>query len=63
VSARKMRDLKVSDDDLESPGVVHEAVRPTTAAELLVTDEVPALDRPRRERGTASWRDDPAVGE
>jgi DNA recombination protein RmuC len=63
VSARRMRDLKVSDADLASASPVHEAVRPTTAAELLVTDDVAALDRPSA-RGTGKrWYDDPAVGE
>lgn len=63
VSARRMRDLKVSDADLCSPGVVEEAVRPTTAAELLVADEVPALGSTSRHGTRDRWRDDPAVGE
>jgi DNA recombination protein RmuC len=56
VSARRMRDLKVSEDDLAAPEPVEEAVRPATAAELQVADDVPAPDRP-------AWRRDPAVGE
>jgi DNA recombination protein RmuC len=63
VSARKMRDLKVSDAELEAPAAVEEAVRPTTAAELLVTDDVPALGTTRRATADRTWRDDPAVGE
>ncbi|MDQ4085611.1 MAG: DNA recombination protein RmuC [Actinomycetota bacterium] len=63
VSARRMRDLKVSDAELEAPAVVHEAVRPSTAAELLVTDDVPAVGGSRRDRGGSAWCDDPAVGE
>jgi DNA recombination protein RmuC len=62
VSARKMRDLRVTDDALEAPATVDEAVRPTTAAELLITDDVPALDTARRESGR-QWRDGRAVGE
>jgi DNA recombination protein RmuC len=62
VSARKMRDLKVSDAELEAPAAVQEAVRPTTAAELLITDDVPALGPPRRGTG-GGWTDDRAVGE
>jgi DNA recombination protein RmuC len=65
VSARRMRDLKVSDDELCSPTPVDEAVRPTTAAELLVTDEVPALGGAgvRRTPDASAWREDAAVGE
>jgi DNA recombination protein RmuC len=41
VSARKFAELEVSGDDLASPGVVTEASRPLTAAELLeaISDE------------------------
>ena len=42
VSARKFTDLEVSQDELVTPGVVSEAARPLTAAELL---EVVAEDR------------------
>jgi DNA recombination protein RmuC len=72
VSARRMRDLQVSDADLASASPVHEAVRPTTAAELLVTDEVAALPPSARRAGDTSGTrgasgpsryDDPAVGE
>jgi DNA recombination protein RmuC len=78
VSARRMRDLEVTDDDLCTPSPVEEAVRPTTAAELLVTDHVPALGAAGRNTGAPvptagsvlaqhtderGWRDDPAVGE
>jgi DNA recombination protein RmuC len=62
VSARKLRDLKVTDADLDAPAPVQEAVRPTTAAELLVTDDVPALGSARRAHG-GGWQGDPAVGE
>ncbi len=62
VSARKMRDLKVTDEALAAPTTVEEAVRPTTAAELLITDDVPALDRARQDNDQ-DWRDGYAVGE
>ena len=63
VSARRMRDLEVTRDDLPAPTPVDEAVRPTTAAELLITDDVPALETGGRAGGVSSWRDDPAVGQ
>jgi DNA recombination protein RmuC len=62
VSARRMRDLKVTDTELAAPAPVHEAVRPTTAAELLLTDDVPALGHAHRTTPRA-WNDDEAVGE
>ena len=63
VSARRMRDLEVTRDDLPAPTPVDEAVRPTTAAELLITDDVPARETGGRAGGVSSWRDDPAVGQ
>jgi DNA recombination protein RmuC len=66
VSARRLRDLKVSEAGLGTPTPVDEAVRPTTAAELLVTDEIASLEpSPRRSAGGAgrAWHADPAVGE
>lgn len=39
VTARRINDLKVTSDDLESPTAVDQAVRPLAAAELVSTDE------------------------
>jgi DNA recombination protein RmuC len=63
VSARRMRDLRVSDTELCSPAPVEEAVRPTTAAELLVADDVPALGGARPRTTAADWPQERAVGE
>jgi len=66
VSARKMRDLKVTDEELAAPPPVEDSIRPTTAAELLITDDVPALGRARRDSDSDSdrgWHDGRAVGE
>jgi DNA recombination protein RmuC len=63
VSARRLHDLRVSDEELTAALPVEEAVRPTTAAELLVTDDVPALDHSSRRGTRVAWPDDPAVGE
>ncbi|MDP9444848.1 MAG: DNA recombination protein RmuC [Actinomycetota bacterium] len=60
VSARRLRDLQVSDAELGAPRPVEEPLRSPAAAELLVTDDVPALDR-RRGGGAEQMR--PAVGE
>ncbi|MGH3368141.1 MAG: DNA recombination protein RmuC [Nocardioidaceae bacterium] len=74
VSARRMRDLKVTQADLAAPTPVDEAVRPTTAAELLVTEDVAAVDVREKSRSSGRiggrieghpelWHDDRAVGE
>jgi DNA recombination protein RmuC len=63
VSARRLHELRVSDEELTPALPVQEAVRPTTAAELLVTDDVPALDYSTRRGARVAWPDDPAVGE
>jgi len=63
VSARRLHELRVSDEELTPALPVEEAVRPTTAAELLVTDDVPALDYSSRRGARVAWPDDPAVGE
>ncbi|HEV8054950.1 MAG TPA: DNA recombination protein RmuC [Nocardioidaceae bacterium] len=47
VSARRLRDLEVSDAPLTSAQPVAEAIRSPAAAELLVADAVPALGRVR----------------
>jgi DNA recombination protein RmuC len=46
VSARKFRDLSVEDADLSSPGVVAEAPRPLTSAELLEAVAAPRPELP-----------------
>jgi DNA recombination protein RmuC len=52
VSARKLADLEVSDQELHSPGVVAEAARPLTAAELL--DAIAEPREPLLDPGLAS---------
>ncbi|MGH3386895.1 MAG: DNA recombination protein RmuC [Nocardioidaceae bacterium] len=49
VSARRLGDLTASEQQLTPPIVIDTAIRPLTAAELLVTDDVPALPRAPRE--------------
>ncbi len=59
VSARKMRDLKVSDQPLDQPAAVTECVQPLTAPELVADEAVMAIEgAPGREQWTR-----PAVGE
>ncbi|MPZ59927.1 MAG: DNA recombination protein RmuC [Propionibacteriales bacterium] len=65
VSARRLRELKVSDADLPEPQRIEEAARPSTSAELLVTDQVPNL-KSDIQRGTTELSHPPsgrAVGE
>jgi DNA recombination protein RmuC len=63
VSARRLHELRVSDEELTPAAPVEEAVRPPAAAELLVTDDVPAVGRSARRGARVAWPDDPAVGE
>ncbi len=59
VSARKMRDLKVSDQPLDQPAAVTECVQPLTAPELVADEAVMVIEgAPGREQWTR-----PAVGE
>jgi DNA recombination protein RmuC len=46
VSARRMRDLEVTDAELPPPQSIFEAVVPLTAPELIVEDEAVAVDGP-----------------
>jgi DNA recombination protein RmuC len=51
VSARRMRDLKVSDNELPAPQSVFEAVVPLTAPELIAADDAVVIDgRPGQEQ-------------
>lgn len=53
VSARRFRDLKVTDDELRSPQPLSEVTKPLTAPELLAEDEPVAIEGiPGRERWT-----------
>lgn len=59
VTARKMRDLKVSDQPLDQPAPVTECISPLTAPELVTDEVVMAIEgAPGREQWTR-----PAVGE
>jgi len=51
VSARRMRDLGVSEDALTGPRAVEEAIRPVGAPELLAEEEVAKLHAPARRAG------------
>jgi DNA recombination protein RmuC len=51
VSARRMRDLRVSDNELSAPQSVFEAVVPLTAPELIADDDAVVIDgRPGQEQ-------------
>jgi DNA recombination protein RmuC len=54
VSARRLSDLEVTSDDLAGPGVVTDAPRQLSAAELLDAVAEPRPELPRRREASGS---------
>jgi DNA recombination protein RmuC len=68
VTARRFRDLKVTDKELAAPEIIESAIRPIQAPELVEDAvEVPPMvgrsRRPQPPESEALWRADPQLDE